>query len=128
VAELEEPDAATSVKSWPVPLRLTVTVTPWVLSVTVKVPVRGPPVRGVKLTLKVQSPPTTRLLPQLLVWLKLLLTATLLMLSVAQPGLVSVTAWVALVVFTNWLPKVRLPGETAGIGVPAVPVPTKGML
>lgn len=70
MAEVEEPEAAANVKSSPVPLRLTVWVLPVVpllLSVMVSVPVRAPPLRGVKVTLMKQEPPAATVLPQPLV-------------------------------------------------------------
>lgn len=91
-------------KSCPVPLRFTVCVLPVVpllLSVIVRVPFRAPPTEGANVTLIVHDPLAATLLPQLFVWLKLLLVMTLLTVSAALPVLLSVTAWAALVVFTN---------------------------
>lgn len=86
------------------PLRFTVCVLPAVpplLSVTVSVPVRGPVAVGAKLTLMVQELLTARLVPQVLVWAKLVLAVMLLMVSAALPVLFNVTVCAALVVFTN---------------------------
>jgi hypothetical protein len=114
-----EPEGGASEKSSPVPLRLTVWVLPVVLlllSVIVRVPLSGPLVLGVKLTLIVHEPPAVTLLPQLLVWPKLLLAVMLLTLRAAVPLLFRVTACDALLVFTNWPLKVKLPGEVPAIG------------
>lgn len=76
------------VKSCPVPFRLTVCVLPvalLLLSVIVSVPVRGPPVAGANVTLIVHEPLAAKLLPQLLVWLKLLLAVMLVIVSDALP-------------------------------------------
>ena len=70
VVEVEEPDGGATVKSCPMPLRLTVWLLPVVLlllSVMIRAPVKAPPVSGVKVTLMVQDPPAATLLPQLLV-------------------------------------------------------------
>jgi hypothetical protein len=59
------------VKSWPVPLRLTVCVllTALLLSVMINVSGMGPPVPGAKLTLMVQELRAAAESPQLLLWL-----------------------------------------------------------
>jgi len=66
----KEPEGGASVKSAPVPLRLTVCVLPAVLlllSVTVSVPLRVPVVAGAKMTLMVQEPFALTLPPQVFV-------------------------------------------------------------
>ncbi len=75
----------------PVPVRLMVWVVGLALSVMVTAPVRVPTAVGLKVTLKVQLPPTTTLEPQVLVWEKSPLTVMLVMLSVALPVFLSVT-------------------------------------
>ena len=83
----------------------------------VTAPLRVPVAVGVKVTLMVQLAPAATVAPQVFVWVKSPLAAMLLMLSVALPGLVSVTLWAGLVLPTNWLPKPRLVAErlTAGL-------------
>ena len=95
MAEVEEPEAAPTVKSWPVPLTATIWVLPVVLSllsVMVRVPVREPPLVGEKVTLIVQELPAATLLPQLLVCAKLALAAMLATERAALPVLDSVRA------------------------------------
>jgi len=70
------------------------------LSVMVTVPVRVPVVVGVKLTLIVQLAPATTEDPQVLLWAKSPLGMRPLIVSVAFPVLLSVTACAALVVPT----------------------------
>jgi hypothetical protein len=84
----------------PVPVRRVVCGLLGALSVTLSAPVRVPVVVGRKLTLMVQLPLTPREAGQLFVWLKSPLVVTLLTVMVAEPQLVSVTPWAALVVFT----------------------------
>jgi hypothetical protein len=133
VFEEEAPEARASEKSCSVPLRLTVCVlpvTPLLLSVMVRVPVREPvseaPAWGVKVTLMVQEPLTATLEPQLLLWLKLELVLMLLRVSAALPVLERVTACAALVVVANRAAKVRLLGVTPASG--AIPVPLRLMV
>ena len=71
------------------------------LSVTVMVPVSGPPAVGVKVTLMAQFAPTATDPPQVLVCAKLALAATVVIASVAEPLLARVTVWAALAVFTS---------------------------
>jgi len=111
VAEDEAPEETEIVKSCQVPLRLTVWVVPValrLLSVIVKDPVRveelAPEGRidgGVKLTLMVQEPPTARLPPQVVVWLKSPRMLMLAMASAAVPVLLRVTGCGALAVPSN---------------------------
>jgi len=78
----------------PVPVRVTVCVLPvelLKLSIIKSVPSRELTVVGVKVTLMVHKPFAARLLPQLFVWLKLLLVVMLLMVSGAFPELLRVT-------------------------------------
>ena len=103
----------------PVPVKDTVWVlfaTRLLLSVTVKVPVSGPPTVGAKVTLMVQVALIARLVPQLLVWPKLALAAMLLMASAAVPVLLKVTGWYALVVSKFWLPNGSVLGDSPAEG------------
>ena len=91
-------------KSWPVPLSVTLCVlpaTPLLLSVMVSVPVSVPVAVGVKVTLIVQEPLAAATLPsQVLVSPKLALALWLVMVSAALPVLLRVTGCDALVVPT----------------------------
>src|SRR3989442_1744766 len=75
---------------------------------------------GVKVTSMVQLALALRLEPQALVWAKspLLVPVMVMLVSVAVPGLVRVTACGALVVPSAWLPRAREAGMklTAGCG------------
>jgi hypothetical protein len=108
----------------PVPLSVTVCGLPPALSVIVTLPLRVPPTVGVKVTEIVHVPAAAIEAPQVLLWLKSPLAAMLLIVSAADPVLVSVTVWAALLVFTNWLPKLRLVGEKDTAGA-VVPVPLR---
>jgi hypothetical protein len=92
VAEVEEPEAAASVKSWPVPLSATVCGVPEALSEALRVPVLGPGAFGLKVTEMVQLAPALRVVPQVLVWEKSPLAVMLEMVSETVPVLVRVTA------------------------------------
>ena len=70
VMAVEPPEGIVRVKSWPMPLKLTVCVLPAVpllSSVMVSVPVRAPTAVGVNVTLMVQEAPAATLVPQVLV-------------------------------------------------------------
>jgi hypothetical protein len=128
VAEVEEPEAALTVKSWPVPLKVTVWVLPVVLlllSVMVSVLVKEPPLVGEKVTLIVQEPPAATLLPQLLVCAKLALAAMPATESAALPVLDRVTACELVEEFTMVAAKVSEAGEMPARGAGVVPVPVK---
>jgi len=128
VAEVEEPEAALTVKSWPVPLRATIWVLPVVLSllsVMVRVPVREPPLVGAKMTLMVQELPAATLLPQLLACAKLALAAMPATESAALPVLERVTACELAEEFTMVAAKVSEAGEMPASGAGVVPVPVK---
>ena len=74
VTEPDEPEATAIEKSCPVPVRTTVCVAPdfpSLLSVTVSVPADAPAVAGEKLTFTVQEALIAKVVPQLLVSLKL---------------------------------------------------------
>jgi hypothetical protein len=89
----------------PVPERLTDWGLPVALSVMAMAAARLPLAEGVKVRLMVQLAPAATLDPQLLVWAKSLAlapeTATLVILKAALPELLSVTAFVVLVVLTD---------------------------
>jgi hypothetical protein len=121
VCDDEDPEAVASVKSCPVPIRLTVWVLPVVpllLSVTVSVPERDPP------SVMVQVPPAATLLPQLLVCAKSPLVVMPPTLSAALPVLDSVTVCELLVDFTKSAAKVSVRGETPATGTDS-PVPVR---
>jgi hypothetical protein len=65
------------------------------------VPVRVPVVVGLKVTLMVQLAPAARVDPQLLLWAKSPLIATLLIVKLVDPVLVRVEVCAALVVPTD---------------------------
>jgi hypothetical protein len=67
VADVEEPDDAASVKSWPVPLSAMACGLPGALSEMLMLPVGVPPAVGLKVTLIVQFAPALTLVPQELV-------------------------------------------------------------
>ena len=83
----------------PVPVNETVCGLPLALSVTETAPVREPVAVGAKVTEIVQVPATATEAPQVLVWLKSPLAAIVVIVSAADPVLVSVTDCAALVVF-----------------------------
>ena len=130
VCDDEDPEAVASVKSCPVPVRLTVwvlPVKPLLLSVTVRVEEREPPSVGVNVTLIVQEPPAATLLSQLLVCAKSPLVVMPATLSAALPVLDSVTVCELLVDFTNSAANVSVAGETLATGT-ASPVPVRLMV
>ena len=75
----------------PVPVSETVCGLPLALSVTETAPVREPVAVGVKITEIVHVPAAATVAPQVLVWLKSPLAAMLVIVSAADPVLVSVT-------------------------------------
>ena len=92
--------ATLAVAAVPVPLRLITWGIVLASSVTVSVPPRVPVADGVKVTLIVQLPPVGTEPLQLFVCAKSPVVAMLLMLRVAEPGLLRVTGIIALVVPT----------------------------
>jgi hypothetical protein len=70
------------------------------VSLTLSVPLRAPVAVGVKVTVIVQLAPAANVLPQLLVWAKSPLAATLLIVRGAFPVLLNVTVCAVLVVPT----------------------------
>jgi hypothetical protein len=127
--------AALSVKSGgvfvPVPVSPTVCGLFAALSVMVRVPVRVPVAVGVNVTLIVQLALAANVagsVPHVFVSAKSADAAAMEMIvRVAVPVFVSVTVCAALVVFSNWLPKVRVVGAsiTAGVGFAPVPLSAK---
>jgi hypothetical protein len=113
------PEAVARVKSWPVPVRVTVCVLPatlLLLSVMVSVPVSVPAALGEKVTSMVQEPLAATRPPQVSVCEKSPLVAMLAMVSDPVPVLLSVTGCEALVVPAAWRPKVRLVGAALAMG------------
>src|SRR5579859_1969960 len=82
----------------PIPVSVTVCGLLAALSLTVRVPVCEPALRGLKTTLIVQLAPAARLVPQLLVWANGPVVAMLVMLIATVPVLVSVAVCAGLVV------------------------------
>jgi hypothetical protein len=95
------------------------------LLVTVRVPVRFPAAVGLKVTATAQEPPTAIDEPQLLVWLKSPVTATLETVAGAVPELVMVTVCAAAAEPTTVRAKDRLAGLAVSTGPGAVPVPVR---
>lgn len=108
----------------PVPVRLMVCGLLLALSVMVTVPVRVPVAVGWKVTLMVQLPPAVTEPPQLLVWAKSPLIATLVIVRAVVPLLVRVEVKALLVCPTVVLGKVREAGDTLAVGV-VTPVPVR---
>ena len=123
VADVEEPDAAASVKSWPVPLRATLCGLSEALSEMLRVPVLVPPATGLKVTEMVQLAPALTVVPQVLVWEKSPLAVTLEMVSEALPVSVRVTLCAALLVPDIWSGKVSEEDDKLTRGT--IPVPLK---
>lgn len=90
---------------------------------------RAPLAVGVKVTLIVHIFPAAMELPQVLLWAKSLafvpVTATLEMLRLPLPLLVTLTVWAVLGAPTASLPKGKLLGERLTPGAVEVPVPDK---
>jgi hypothetical protein len=125
----EELEATASVKSQPVPLKLTACGLPAPLSVIERVPVAAPTAVGAKSTATVQVPlagtavEVEQVVPDV-ARPKGPVTTMALMLRLVLPPLVSVTVCALLVVPTNW------PAKAAGVErltpvVDAVPVPLR---
>ncbi len=126
---------AVAVKSQPVPVNGTVCGLPPALSVTVSVPVRAPTAVGANVTLIVQvfdpavAGNVAGLIGQapapVLVAAKSPEAAIELIVNALVPVLVRVTVFAALVVVSNWPPKLRLVGANPTPGATAVPVPVR---
>jgi hypothetical protein len=100
VADVEEPEDAASVKSWPVPLSATLCGLSEALSEMLTLPVLVPAAVGLKVTEIVQLAPVLTVVPQVLVWEKSPLAVMLEMVSEALPVLVSVMVWALLLFVT----------------------------
>src|SRR5260370_644646 len=118
----------------PVPVSGTVCGLPVALSVMVNVPARAPVAVGVNVTLIVQFAFTASVagligqaLAPVLVPAKSPEPAMELIVRGPVPVFVSVTVCAALVVFSSWLPKVRLVGASPTSGVGFAPVPVSAM-
>lgn len=82
---------------------------------------------GVNVTLIVQTAASAKVEPQLLVWAKSPITATLLIVRAAVPVFWTLTVKGALVEPTSWPPKSTEVGTMYGLGkVAGTPVPVKG--
>src|ERR1700688_1394191 len=113
----------------PVPVRLICWRLPTALSVIVMLPDCVPVAVGVKVILIVHEAFTASvdgLMGQVFVCAYCALAAMLVMLSVALPVLLSVTACDALVKLTGWLGKLRLVGDRVTGELPAVAKPHSG--
>jgi hypothetical protein len=91
LAVVEDPEAAASVKSSPIPLSITFCGLLGALSVMLRVPVVFPAAVGLKVTDMVQLVPAPREVPQVLVCEKAPSTAMLEIFSAMPPMLLSVT-------------------------------------
>jgi hypothetical protein len=107
----------------PVPFNAADSGEPEALSVTVTVPVRFPPVVGVKVTEIVQLAPAATLLPHVFVSAKFAEAVIEVIESGATPEFVNVIVCAALIEPSVSAAKVRLVGESATAGAAAVPVP-----
>jgi hypothetical protein len=107
----------------PVPVSESVCGLPVASSVTVIAPVRFPFTLGEKVTLMAQFAPAVTLLPQVFVWAKSPLTATLVMASGPLPVFVRVSVLAGEVVPLATLPNAKLEGASCTVG--AVPVPVR---
>ena len=124
--------AGVSVKSQPVPVKGTACGLPPALFVIVRVPVRAPMVVGANVTLIVQFAPAAKVagligqaLEPVLVSPKSPEAAMELIVNALVPVLVNVTVCAALVVVSNWPPKLRLVGESPTPGAEAEPEPLR---
>jgi hypothetical protein len=111
----------------PVPVRLTACGLPLALSAMLIAPVRVPVVVGVNVTLIVQTAPPATDVPQVFVWVKSPLVATVVIVNVWLPVFVRLTVCIALTIPTSWLEKERLVGERLTAGNVA-PVPVRPTL
>src|SRR5579862_964177 len=116
-------DSVTTGTAFPAPDRSTVCVLLGmlpVLSVTVRMPERGPDADGVKVTLITQLPAGARTAPQVLVVEKSPVTVILPTLRGAAPELLSVTVWALLVVpiGSTVNPRLATESDACGVGFP----------
>ena len=124
-----ENDSAGTATSVPVPVRLTLSGLLAALVVNVKLAVLAPVEVGEKTTLIEHEDAAARVpaqvLPLVLNWFRFTpVSAMLVIVRVAFPGLVSVTVWFPLDVPCVWFPKAMLVGLRDTVA--AVPVPTSG--
>ena len=126
MVDVEEPEGAVKVKSWPVPLRATLCGLPAALSEMLMVPVLVPAAVGLKVTEIVQLAPALTVVPQVLVWEKSPLAVMPEMVSEALPVLVRMTVCAVLVLPDIWAVKVREAGDKPTTG--SVPVPVSGQV
>ena len=115
----------------PVPLRLTLLGVPAALWIRESVPVRGPVLVGVKVTLIVQLAPAANvagLSGQVLLRANSALAAMLVIDRAAAPLLSSVTTWAALTTLRVWLPKAKLVVLRLTTGTDVAPVPLNVMV
>lgn len=112
----------------PTPLTPALCGDPDALSVITTESSRVPVTVGVKVTLMVQVSPTPRVLPQVLVWLKLvpLLMAMEDMDSVPVPLFFRIIGTATLLVEVSWEPKISAAGVNVTAGTPVAPVPVSG--
>jgi hypothetical protein len=127
--EVGEKDSAGTATAVPVPVRLTLSGLLAALVVNVKLAVLAPVEVGEKTTLieheDAAAKVPAQVLPLVLNWFRFTpVSAMLVIVSVALPGLVSVTVWFPLEVPCVWLPKAMLVGLRDTVA--AVPVPTSG--
>jgi len=119
---------AVTVKSQPVPASGAVWGLPPALSVTVNVPVRAPTAVGANVTLIVQFALAASVAgnaPQLFVSAKSPEAAIVFIVRAAVPVFVSVTVFAALVVLSNWPPKLKLVGANPTPGTAGDPDPVR---
>jgi hypothetical protein len=112
------------VLSMPLPVKETTVGLLLALLVTVRLPVRDPPVVGLNPTLTVQDAPTARV-EQLLVWLKSPVAATPETVADAVPEFVTFTVCAVADEPTTVAAKDRLAGSVFSTGPGAVPVPER---
>jgi len=123
LGKVREPGAKTSVGAVPCPLRLTIAGPAGAFPEMRRLPARLPGADGLKVTAMAQLAPTATEVPQVLVWAKSPVAATLARVRGPVPLLVSVTALAALAVPTNWLAKftVAEPNEIWETGARPLP-------
>ena len=114
----------------PIPLSVTLCGLLMALSAIVSVPLADPASTGANTILIVQELPAAKLLPQLLVWVKLPLTVTSDIAADVVPEFVKVTVCAPLEDCTSSLPKVKLLEDKVKVGdsaawvvCPAAPPP-----
>ncbi len=110
----------------PVPLKLAVCGVPGSLSETDTVAVLVPVAVGVNVTLIVQDAPAASELPQLFVWAKSELFVPVMLIPLMKSAAVlafdKVIVWATLVVWMDWFPKEREPGDRSADGAGPRPI------